>query len=126
MTPFDSDDFLHELLEPLVANDEYAWLPDGCTGDLTSAPMLGVLGDEMPGPDDTDEAVGMGLYHVGRWTHGGRLRQMYQPVLKRWAFLAYQVRSPQRDLADDGECVWHGGDLWGTQDAAERAVAVGV
>ena len=62
MTPFDSDDFLHELLEPLVANDEYAWLPDGCTGDLTSAPMLGVLGDEIPGPDDTDEATGMGLY----------------------------------------------------------------
>jgi hypothetical protein len=44
--------------------------------------------------------------------------------LKRWAFISYQVRSPQRDLADDDECVWDGGDLWGTQEAAERAVAI--
>ena len=77
---------------------------------------------ENRGPSMT-ESLQSSLYHVGRWTHEGRLRQMYQPVLKRWAFLAYQVRSPQRDLADDGVCVWQGGDLWGTQDAAERAVA---
>ena len=126
--PFDSDAFLHELLEPLVTNDEYAWLPEGCTGDLTSAPMLAVLGDEMPGPDDTEDALGMGLVHVGCWPHEGRLRQMYQPVLKRWAFMPYQVRSPQGDLTDDGQCVWDGGDLWGTQEAAEKGVveAVGV
>jgi hypothetical protein len=121
--PFDSDDFLHELLEPLVTSDEFTWLRGGCTGDLTSAPMLGILGDEMPGPDDTDDALGTGLVHVGRWPHEGRLRQMYRPVLRRWAFMPYQVRSPQGDLADDGECVWDGGDLWGTQEAAEKAVA---
>ncbi len=33
---FDSDAFMHELLEPLVTDDEYTWLPEGCTGDLTS------------------------------------------------------------------------------------------
>jgi hypothetical protein len=44
--------------------------------------------------------------------------------LKRWTFISYQVRSPQRDLADDGEYVWDGGDLWGTQEAAERAAAI--
>ena len=120
--PFDSDDFLHELLEPLVTSDEYTWLHDGCTGDLTSAPMLGVLGDEMPGPNDTDDATGLGLVHVGRWHHNGRLQQMYQPILKRWAFMAYQVTSPQRELAETGECTWDGGDLWATQEAAEMAV----
>jgi hypothetical protein len=120
---FDSEEFMHELLEPMVANDEYIWLCDGCTDDLTSAPMLGVLGDEMPGPDDTGDAMGMGLPHIGCWTHEGRLRQMYQPVLKRWAFMSYQVSSPQRELADSGKCVWDGGDLWGTQDVAEKAVA---
>jgi hypothetical protein len=125
---FDSDAFLHKWLEPLVTGDEFTWLPEGCTGDLTSAPMLGILGDEMPGPDDTEAALGTGLVHVGCWYHEGRLRQMYQPVLKRWAFMPYQVRSPQGDLAEDGQCVWDGGDLWGTQEAAEQAVveAVGV
>jgi len=100
--PFDSDDFLHELLEPLVTNEEYTWLHEGCTGDLTSAPTLAVLGEEMPGPDDTEDTLGTGLVHVGRWHHNGRLRQMYQPVLKRWAFMAYQVTSPQRELAVSG------------------------
>ena len=119
---FDSDDFMHELLEPLVTNTEFTWLPEGCTDDLTSAPMLGVLGDEMPGPDDPDDALGTGLVHVGRWPQECHLRQTYQPVLKRWAFMDYAVTSPQRELAATGECTWQGGDLWGSQEAAEQAV----
>jgi hypothetical protein len=119
---FDSDRFMHDLLEPLVT-DSFAWLPEGCTDDLTSAPMLGVLGEAMPGPDDPQDAVGMGLVHVGRWQHEGRLRQMYQPVLRRWAFMEYQITSPQRQLADTGRCVWDGGDFWCTQDAAEKTLA---
>jgi hypothetical protein len=119
---FDSDAFLHELLEPLVTGDEFTWLAEGCTGDLTSAPMLGILGDEMPGPDEAEAALGTGLVHVGCWHHEERLRQMYRPVLKRWAFMAYQITSPQRELAETGECLWDGGDLWGTQEAAEKGV----
>jgi hypothetical protein len=109
--PFDSDAFLSELLEPMVTNDEYVWLHGGCTDDLTDAPMLGVLGEEIPGPDNLDDAIGLGLYHVGCWHHRGRLRQMYHPVLKRWAFMDYQITSPQKQLAETGECVWEGGDL---------------
>ncbi len=112
---------MHELLEPLVTDDELAWLPEGCTDDLTSAPMLGVLGEEMSGPDG--DALGMGLVHVGCWNHEGRLQQFYQPVLKRWAFMSYQVTSPQRELAETGKCVWDGGELWATQEAAEKALA---
>ena len=123
---FDSDDFMHELLEPLVTNGEFAWLPEGCTGDLTSAPMLGVLGDEIPGPDNAEDAFGAGLVPVGRWPHEGRLQQMYQPVLKRWAFMDYQITSPQRELAETGECTWQGGELWSNQEAAERAVGEAV
>lgn len=119
---FDSDRFMQELLEPIMTNS-FTWLPDGCTDDLTSAPMLGILGDKMPGPDDTQDAIGMGLVHVGCWHHQGQLRQMYQPVLRRWAFMDYAVNSPQRELAETGECTWHGGDLWSTQEAAEKAVA---
>src|SRR5262249_43406929 len=119
---FDSDSFMHELLEPLVTGG-FTWLPEGCTDDLTSAPMLGILGDEMPGPDDTQDALGMGLVHVGRWQHQGRLRQLCQPVLRRWAFMDYQITHPQRALADSGRCVWEGGDFWGTQEAAAMAVS---
>jgi hypothetical protein len=119
---FDSDRFLHDLLKPMVASG-FAWLADDCTDDLTSAPMVGVLGDEMPGPDDPQDAIGMGLVHVGRWHHHGRLRQMYQPVLRRWAFMDYQTTRPQRELADSGRCIWVGGDFWGTQEAAEKAIA---
>lgn len=120
---FDSDAFMHELFESMTSNDGYVWLPEGCTDDLTGAPMLGILGSEMPGPDDLQDATGMGLVHVGRWTHEGRLRAMYAPVLKRWAFMSYQVSSPQRELAESGVSTWEGGDLWGTQAAAVRALA---
>jgi hypothetical protein len=121
--PFESDAFLHGLLEPMTANGAFTRLPDGCTDDLTNAPMLGVIGAEMPGPDDPQDAIGMGLVHVGRWTHEGRFRAMYSPVLKRWAFMNYQVTTPQRELAETGSCIWEGGDLWGTQIAAENALA---
>jgi hypothetical protein len=114
---FDSDAFMHRLLEPIVT-DSLTWLPEGCTDDLTSAPMLGILGEAMPGPDDLQDAVGMGLVHVG-WQKG---RQMYRPVLKRWAFMGYAVTSPQSDLAETGRCVWDGGEFWPTQEAAEQAV----
>jgi hypothetical protein len=120
---FDSDAFMHDLLEPITTDSELAWLSEGCTDDLTSAPMLALLGSEMPGPDDLQDASGMGLVHVGRWTHEGRLRQMYQPVLKRWAFMSYAVTSPQRDLADSGVCIWEGGELWGTDDVAVKALS---
>lgn len=112
---FESDDFMHRLLGPLGLT----WLGDGCTDDLTGAPMLGVLGVEMPGPDDIQDAMGMGLVHIGQ--RGGR--QMYRPVLKRWAFMDYAVTSPQRELAETGKCVWEGGNFWATQEAAEQAVA---
>ena len=120
--PFDSDDFMRELLEPM-ATDGFAWLPEGCTDDLTSAPMLGILGGPMPGPDDTQDALGMGLVHVGCWQHQGRLRQVYEPVLRRWAFMDHAITSPQRQLADTGRCGWEGGDFWSTQEAVEKAVA---
>ena len=47
---FDSDNFLYDLLEPMFTDDSFTWLPEGTTGDMTSAPILGILGDEMPGP----------------------------------------------------------------------------
>jgi hypothetical protein len=119
---FGSDDFLYELLEPMLTDDCFTWLPEGTTGDMTSAPMIGILGDEMSGPSP-GEAECSGLYPCGRWEADGALREMYQPVLRRWAFMNYAVSSPQQDLAETGKCEWQGGDYWASQEAAEKAVA---
>ncbi len=119
---FGSDDFLYDLLESMFSDDSFTWLPEGTTGDMTSAPMIGILGDEMPGPAP-GRAQCSGLYPCGRWEVGGHLREMYQPVLQRWAFMDYAVTSPQRELAEHGRCEWQGGDYWGSQEAAERAAA---
>jgi hypothetical protein len=119
--PFDSDDFLYDLLEPIFTDDAFTWLPEGTTADLTAAPMIGVLGDELPGPP-TEEAVCSGLFNCGRWEVEGQLRDIYQPVLKRWAFMEYALTSPQAELAESGRCEWAGGDYWGLQEAAEKGV----
>lgn len=119
---FDSGDLLYDLLQPMFTNDSYCWLPEGTTGDMTSAPIVGILGDEMPGPAK-DKAVCAGLYHCGRWEVDGDLREIYQPVLRRWAFMDYALTSPQRELAERGRCEWFGGDYWGSQESAKQGVA---
>jgi hypothetical protein len=35
----------------------------------------------------------------------------------------YALTTPQRELAQRGGCEWQGGDYWGSQAAAEKAVA---
>lgn len=112
---FESDNFLYDLLECLFTNDEFTWLPEGTTGDLTSAPMIGVLGEEIYGSPSLKERVG--FYHVGR-----DVDEVFRPVLRRWAFMDYAVTSPQAQLADLGECSWEGGEYYGTQKAAEAFV----
>jgi len=119
---FNSDDFLYDLLENMFTNDCFTWLPDGCTGDMTLAPMLGILGEEMAGPTKEFTECS-GLFNCGRWEVNGELRDIYQPVLQRWAFMDYALTNPQAELAETGRCEWEGGDYWGTQEAAERAVA---
>ena len=55
---FESDDCLYGLLESMFTDDSFSWLPEGTTGDMTAAPMVGILGDEMPGPStDKGSAV---------------------------------------------------------------------
>lgn len=100
---FDSESFTYEMLEKLFTDDCFMMLPEGTTGDLTSAPMLAILGDE----EAHAEAIGdcQGMLHIGRWTDGNH----YQPVLYRWGFMSYEVTSPQSALIDEGEAVWEGG-----------------
>lgn len=92
-----ADKAMYELFEDLVANSELTWLNPCDTGDLTEAPMLGILGDE------SIEDVGpFGAMHVGRWDG----KDQYQPILQRWGYMEYAVRSPLEDLLETGECVF--------------------
>lgn len=96
------DRTMHDWLEPLVCNSELEWIDPSETGDLTSAPILGVLGEER-----RDDRSPRGYRLPRRITGLGMMR----PILSRWAFLGYQVRSVLEDLRDKGECVFVGGDL---------------
>jgi hypothetical protein len=109
--PWGSDALMYDWFEPLICNSELDWVDPAVTGDLTSAPILAIRGDYEPGPDNVDEVVGTGLVHAGCWEREGRLRQMYLPVLFRWAYMDYQVRYVLDDLLDQGEAVFTGGPL---------------
>lgn len=93
------------ILEPLIANSELEWIPEWVTGDLTSAPMLGVLGEPQAGGNGP-----LGAVLAGRWEDAsGVIQGFFSPVTHRWAWMHYQVRSFLDDLADSGECIWEGG-----------------
>jgi len=87
-----TDDAMHDFLEPIVCNSELEWVDPADTGDLTSAPMLGIYTRE-----DSTLADGSNL--------------MLCPVTDRWAVMDYQVRSVLEDLRDKGEAVFVGGAL---------------
>jgi hypothetical protein len=99
---FCSDQNMYDILEPLTANSELEWVDAEHTGDLTSAPILGILG-----PDQTSRRGPFGAIHVGRWENdAGMLRDWYQPIQMRWGYEPYALRSPVDDLADDGEVIF--------------------
>lgn len=92
---FDSDKVTAEVFEHLLANSELQWIGPEVFGDLTDAPIIGVLGEEFETNDFRD---GTGLVLVGQ--DGGIF--IVAPVLQRWGFMDYQVVSPQRALMYKG------------------------
>ena len=94
-----TDNMECEVLEHLLANSELEWIPNGaCPGDLTSAPMLGIV--------RTLHVSDPPVHCFGRVE---RSNDSYGAVIARWAFMSYALRSFLDDLADDGECTWEGG-----------------
>ena len=95
-----TDRALHDWLEPLLANSELVWVDPAETGDLTDAPLLGILGNEMT-VLKCNQTVAR---HYG-WVVTGRCRgkKLIQPILERWGFMDYQLRSPLEDLRDRSE-----------------------
>ena len=82
-----------DSLERLMANSELMWLDPEETGDLTDAPIIGSIGD----PQDKD-AGPYGAALCGFWNG----RQWYRPILERWGYPQYQVKSFLKDLLDTG------------------------
>lgn len=91
-----------ECLEQLLANSELDWVDPVDTGDLTDAPMLGILGNDGMTREEVDAVECYGALQTGCWDG----RDRFSPILQRWAFMSYQIRSFMSDLADDGKAVF--------------------
>lgn len=99
-----------EFMEGLICNSELDWINPADTGDLTDAPMLGILGAEFS-ESSRDGVVIENLYgwhHVGRWKNEetDELENHYQPILHRWGYPHYQLRSFLTDLMETGKAVF--------------------
>lgn len=93
--PDPNDSSLDDALEHLIGNSELEWINPADTGDLTDAPMLGILGEPQPskiGPHGSTLA--------GCW--GNPLEAHYYPIQKRWAYMSYEVKDPLEELKEKG------------------------
>lgn len=96
-----ADVTMRDFLSPITCNSDLEWMPEGATSDLTSAPMLGVLGDEGC-RQHWALREHFGLVESGQSDHS----TLYRGIVERWAFMDYQVRSVLEDLRDKGEAVF--------------------
>ena len=89
-----------EALDYLTSNSDLQWINPEDTGDLTDAPMLGITGGEEA---ETREKKGpFGAVHVG----GDEKGPIFSPILERWGFMDYAVRSFLEDLMETGKAVF--------------------
>jgi len=86
-----------DALDGLTSNSELQWIHPVNTGDLTDAPMLGVLGLETYKDNLPPERYGE--IEVGRDKGGA----YYQPILERWAYMSYAIRSFIDVLIEEGK-----------------------
>ena len=99
---FDADRTMVDIFEPLMCNSELAWFDPATTGDLTDAPIIGIQGasdytySSLPTPR-------FGQICTGCW--GGHVR--YSPILARWGWMSYALRSLQRQLMEHGSALLH-------------------
>ena len=87
-----------EALDYLMSNSELQWIDPLDTGDLTEAPLIGILGEEQ-----RERSGPYGFIECGQ-DAGGKL---YQPILERWGFEPYQIRTFLADLVARGSAVFH-------------------
>lgn len=108
---FVTDENMSSFLEPLFANSELEWIDPSWSGDLTSAPMIGILGKEES--HELSDWLGLGLLFEGQWDD----KKWFRPILFRWAYMNYEIRSPLHDLLEKGSVKFVGGKLLNREDS---------
>jgi len=95
---FGTTESLTEAIESLLCNSDLNWIDPMDTGDLTDAPMFGILGEE------TTEGKGpFGSVLVGSYGEKGKPPvPWYQPIIGRWAYMDYQIKNPLEELIEHG------------------------
>lgn len=89
-----------EALDWLISNSELQWVSALDAGDMTDAPMLGIVAGE---DEETRENKGpFGAVYVG----GDEKGPIYAPILERWGFMQYETRSFLEDLMSEGKAVF--------------------
>ncbi len=94
---WEADEAAWDLLEDLFKETDLSWLDASDTGDLTDAPLIGSYGDPR-----TEKGGPFGCSDVGFWD-GSR---WYSPIIERWGYMDYQVRSTMRDLKENGKVIF--------------------
>ena len=104
---FMSDDFMYEFFKDLVCNDEYEFSRPEYIGTLTDAPILAIYDEErkIPSPQDHPAAHDDEFHLWNRVTSNDE----YTPVWRAWAYMNYQVDTPQEELLRTGSCTWECG-----------------
>lgn len=101
---FESNDALYEALEHLICNSELLLIAPEVCGDMTDAPILGITSKAEPRDESRD---GDGAILCGRWPdEAGIARNWVEPVIERWCYMDYALRSPITDLILNGSAVF--------------------
>lgn len=100
-----------DAFDTMLANSELQRICPSDTGDLTAAPMIGILGGEVRLPAPTNGFVFSSQI--------GRDNVWYQPILFRWAYMQYQLSDMFEELAREGSVTLDGGVMI-TQEEADR------
>ena len=119
---FVSDDALHATFENLLCNSELSWSDALSINALTNAPILAIFGEDEedifasgeftpPTNENNHRCVGYRITGSNGKTITG------ERILQAWAYMDYQVRSPQEDLLDYGKAVFTLG--WDTENPEE-------
>ncbi len=90
----------YDTLDQLMSNSELEWVDPADTGDLTDAPLIGITAGE-----DENVRVQSGP-HGAMLVGGDENGSIYAPILERWGYEPYCLRSFLDDLADNGQAVF--------------------
>ena len=95
-----------DFMEGLLADSELEWLSAMDCGDLTSAPILGITdhGEVYSKEDIPDTAVG------SQFAYSDMGVDWFVPIISRWGYMDYEVRSFLDDLLETGKAVFVSGE----------------